>query len=137
MDQVVGFAVPRRGFDQLPPDPGRGGIGSHREVDQLATSVADEEEDVEGLEGQGLDDKEVGRPDRLGVVGREGASALAGWAGMTASTIAADRAGADDDAEPEELAADALGAPERVLAGHGGDQLTDLGTQTRPAQMTA
>jgi hypothetical protein len=32
--------------------------------------VADEEEDVEGLEGQGLDDKEVGRPDHLSVVGR-------------------------------------------------------------------
>ena len=73
-------------------------MGGHLEVDQLATAVADEEEDVEGLEGQGLDDKEVGRPDRLSVVGQEGAPALAGWAGMTASTIAADRAGADDDA---------------------------------------
>jgi hypothetical protein len=69
MDQVVRFAVPGRGFDQLPPDPRRGGMGSHLEMDQLATSVADEEEDVEGLEGQGLDDKEVGRPDRLSVVG--------------------------------------------------------------------
>ncbi len=29
------------------------------EVEQLAASVADEEEDVEGLEGQGLDDEEV------------------------------------------------------------------------------
>src|ERR1700682_3094264 len=55
---------------------------------------------------------------------------------MTASSIA-DRAEADDDAELEELTTDALGAPEPVLASHGGDQLTDLGTQPRSAQMTA
>jgi hypothetical protein len=68
-------------------------MGGHLEMDQLATAVADEEEHVEGLEGQGLDDKEVGRPDRLSVVGQEGAPALAWWAGMTASTIAADPSG--------------------------------------------
>ena len=108
MDQVVQFSVPGRGFDQLPPDPRR---GSHLEMDQLATAVADEEEDVEGLEGESLGDEEVGRPDRLRVIGQERAPALAGWAGVKASTIAAYRAGADDDAELEELATDALGAP--------------------------
>jgi hypothetical protein len=56
---------------------------------------------------------------------------------MVAPTIASDRSGADDDAELEELAANALGAPERVLAGHGGDQLTDLWAQAGPAQMRA
>ena len=66
-------------------------------------------------------------------VGKEGAPALAGWAGVTASTIAADRAGADDDAELEELAADALGAPERVygwpswLSTHGSRDSTETG----------
>ena len=84
-----------------------------------------------------LDDEEVSGPDRLSMVGKEGAPALAGWAGVTTSTIAADRAGADDDTELEELAPDALCAPERVMAGHCGDQLTDLGTQPRPAHMTA
>jgi len=69
MDEVVRSAVPGRGFDQLPPDPRRGGMGGHLEVDELATAMADEEEDVEGLEGKGLDDKEVGRPDRPSVVG--------------------------------------------------------------------
>ena len=103
------------------------------EVDQLAPAVADEEEDVEGLEGQGLDDEEVGGPDPISVVGEEGPPALAGRTGVTASTMAADRPGADDDAELEELAANALGALERVLAGHGGDQLTDLGAQAGSA----
>jgi hypothetical protein len=58
-------------------------------------------------------------------------------AGVTTSTMAADRAGADDDTELEELAPDALGAPERVMAGQCGDQLTDLGIQPRPTKMTA
>ena len=70
----------------------------HLEVHQLSTAVADEEEDIEGLEGQGLDDEEVGGPDRISVVGEEGPPALAGWTGVTASTIAADGAGAQDDA---------------------------------------
>ncbi|MEP6752849.1 MAG: hypothetical protein ABI959_08905 [Candidatus Dormiibacterota bacterium] len=34
------------------------------------------EDYVEGLEGQGLDDKEVGGPDRLGMVSEEGRAAL-------------------------------------------------------------
>jgi hypothetical protein len=74
-------------------------MSSHLEVDQLSTAVADEEEDVEGLEGQGLDDEEVGGPDRLSVVGEEGPPALARGTGMVAPTIASDRSGADDDAE--------------------------------------
>ena len=32
----------------------------HLEVDELASAVAYEEEDVEGLEGESLDDEEVG-----------------------------------------------------------------------------
>ncbi len=35
-------------------------MSSHLEAHQLSTAVADEEEDVEGLEGQRLDDEQVG-----------------------------------------------------------------------------
>ena len=108
-------------------------MGGHLEVDELTTAVADEEEDVEGPEGEGLHDKEVGRPDRLSLVSQEGSPALAGRVEMTPTAVAADRAGADHDAELEELATDPLGAPEWVLAGHGCDQLTNLGTQSGPA----
>ncbi len=55
----------------------------------------------------------------------------------SAPAVAADRARTDRDGELEELAADTLGAPERVLARHGGDQLPNLGTQSRPAQLMA
>src|SRR5215210_1372519 len=51
--------------------------------------------------------------------------------------VATDRAVADDDAELEELAADPLGAPERVLARHRGDQLARLLADARPAEAGA
>ena len=46
-------------------------MAGNLEVDQLATAVANEEEDEEGLERQGLDDKEVGGPDRVSMVARK------------------------------------------------------------------
>src|SRR5450756_754199 len=123
MDQISRLAVPGRGFDQLPPDPSSGRMGSHFEVGQLATPMTDEEDDVERLEGQRLDDEEVGGPDRLSMVGKEGAPTLAGRPRLATPAVAADRARTDHDAELEELAADTLGTPERVRARHGGDQL--------------
>jgi hypothetical protein len=99
--------------------------------------VADQEEDIEGLEAQGLDHEQVSCPDGLSVVGKEGTPALAGRSGWPAPPVAADGACADDDAELEQLTADALGAPVWVLAPDGGDQRPDLGLQARPSQRAA
>ena len=63
-------------------------MGRHLEVHQLAAAVADEEEYVEGLETDGLDHEEVGRPDGLGVVGQERAPALAGRTRAPSPSIA-------------------------------------------------
>ena len=98
VDQVRRVA-PGRGLDHLAPDPGGGRVGGHAEVEQAAAVVADQKEDVEGLEGEGLDHEEVGSPDGLSVVGEEGAPALAGWSGWSAASVAADGARADGDAE--------------------------------------
>ena len=123
--------APGRGLDHLAPDPGRGRVGGHLEVEQAAAMVADQEEDVEGLEGQSLDYEEVGCPDDVGVVGEEGTPALAGRLGWPAASVASDGASAHCDAELEQLAADPLGTPVRVFARHGGDQLAGLGVQPR------
>ena len=82
MDQISRLAIPGCGFDQLPPDPGGGRMGGHFEMDKLATPVTDEEDDVERLEGQGLDDREVGDPDRLSMVGKEGPQLWLGGCGL-------------------------------------------------------
>jgi hypothetical protein len=68
-------------------------MAGHVDVDKLATPMTDEEDDVEGLEGQGLDDKEVGGPDRLSMVGKEGAPALAGRSRMATPAVANGDAG--------------------------------------------
>ncbi len=70
----------------------------------------------------------------LGMVGEEGAPALAGWPSWATTSVAADGAGADGGAKFEQLAADAFGAPMRVLARHSGDQRADLGLQPRPPE---
>ena len=86
----------QKGVQLKPPAHRRGGDrpgldGSLRVLGLSAGSGGE-------AEGQGLDDEEVGGPDRISVVGEEGPPALAGWTGVTASTIAADGAGAQDDA---------------------------------------
>jgi hypothetical protein len=55
VDQVLGVLAPGRGLDHLAPHPGGDRVGGHVEVKQTTPIVADQEEDVEGLEGQGLE----------------------------------------------------------------------------------
>jgi len=104
------------------------------EVKQLAAPMADEEEHVEGLEGQRLDYEQIGRPDRVGVVSEKGAPVLAGRMSGATSAAAADGSGADHDAELQGLAAYTLGARERILCGHGPDEFSDLWFQAGPTQ---
>src|SRR5262245_61049421 len=73
-----GVLAPGRGFDHLAPHPGGGRMSGHVEVEQAAPAVADQKEDVEGLEGQGLNHEHISCPDGLDMVGEEGAPALAG-----------------------------------------------------------
>src|SRR5713226_3822086 len=108
MDQISRLAVPRRCFDQLPPDPRGAGMGGCLEMDELATPMTVEEDDEERLKGKSLDDEEVSGPDRLSMVGKEGAPALAGRLRRARPAVAADQARTDHDAELEQLAPDAL-----------------------------
>ncbi len=107
------------------------------EVDQLAAAVADEETNVKGVEAKGLNHEQVGRPDGMRVIGQEGTPALAGRARASPPAIAPNGAGADPDSQLEELAANALGAPERVLLGHGCNQFPDFHAQARSTQSPA
>ncbi len=86
---------------------------------------------------QGLDHQQVGSPDGLGMVGKEGAPALAGRSGWHAASVASDGTCTHGDAELEQLATNAVGTPMRVLARHRGDERLDLGVQARPSQRAA
>src|SRR5713101_1840470 len=119
VDQESGLSAPGGGFDQLAPNPGCGRVRGYLEVEQLTAAVADEEQDIKGAQAERLNHEQVGRPDGMGLIGQEGALALAGRARASPPAVAPNGAGADRDSQLEELAADAFGAPERVLLGHG------------------
>ena len=116
--QVPRPAAPGGGLDQLPPDPRRRRMRGDGDVDELAPRVRDEEQHVQRPERQGLDGEQVGGPDAGGVVPQEGAPGLARRPRRAAPAVAADGAVAHGEPQLEELAADPLGAPERVVPGH-------------------
>src|SRR6266568_4870546 len=76
VDEVVRLPVPGRRLQELLPDPRRGGTGGDVDVKRLSPLVFDEEEDVEGPEGRGLDDEQIGRPGADQLVRQEGSPPL-------------------------------------------------------------
>src|SRR6266702_8845540 len=77
VDEVVRLPVPGRRLQELLPDPRRGGTGGDVDVKRLSPLVFDEEEDVEGPEGRGLDDEQICRPALASAIG------IAGWNGCS------------------------------------------------------
>jgi hypothetical protein len=71
------------------------------------------------------------------MVAQERAPGLRWRAAWSSPAVASDRAVADSNAELEQLTSDALGTPQLVLARHGDDQLSDFGTEVRPATTRA
>jgi hypothetical protein len=100
-------------------------------VDELAPRVLDEDEHVQRPERERLHGQQVHRPDAPAVVAEERPPALARRAGWAAVPVLLDGALADDDAQLQQLAADALGAPGGILPRDAGDQLADLRAQAR------
>src|SRR5438105_3293561 len=73
----------------------------------------------------------------VSMVAQEGPPGLARWTPRSSPTVASDRPIADQDAEFEQLASNPLSAPERILAGHGDDELLHLGPEMRPSTARA
>src|SRR5215213_9854995 len=100
-----------------------------------ARAEVDDEEREERPEPQVDDLEEVAGPDRRGVVADEGGPRLPAPPGPRRprrAHVALDGALADPDAQLQELAADALGAPQAVLCGQLPDQRDGLLGHLRP-----
>ncbi len=108
-------------------------MGGDADVHQLAAVVRDEEEHVQRPEGEGRHSEEIRRPDLRGVVGQKHAPGLTGWPRRPTPAVAPDGAGAHDDLQLEEFAPDPLGAPQRILPRHPGDEVANLGAEAWPA----
>lgn len=125
-DQIAGLLRPRRGRDELAPDPLAGRMGGDVEMDEPTPVMGDEEENVERLQADSRDGEEVGRPDVRGVVPQEGAPGLRWWPLAGLSPVAADRLSANVEAQLAQFAADADASPARVLPGEALDESTQL-----------
>ena len=132
-DQAPGLVSPRGCLNELAPDLLGSGVSSHIEMYQPSPQVGDEEEDVEGLEGECLDGEEVGCPDVGCVVTEKGAPGLGRRAASGFSAVAADRASADVVAQLAELSYDAHATPAGILSGQASDKLPNLEGHARPA----
>lgn len=111
--------------------------GRRRPSGPARASVADEQQDVQRLERLRLDGEQVRRADRRPVIREGGPPGLTGRAGRAAPPVLLDGALADDDPELQPLAADPLGTPGRVLAGHPGDRVPHLAAEPGPAAPSA
>jgi hypothetical protein len=131
--QMARLAAPGRRLDQLSPDPGRRRVRRHVDMQQLAPAMGNRHEHVHRHEREGGDREQVGGPEVMRMVAQEHPPGLACRARRWAPAVTSDRAAADVDAELDQLAPDALGAPESVLARHGPDEILHLGAEMRVA----
>ncbi len=121
-------------------DPGGGRVArAAREVDPPGP-VLDEEQDVHGLQEEGLHGEEVARQELIPVAAQEAAPGAArpptsGGGGHAPSLEDVPDGGTSDgEAQLGELAVDATVAPARVLARQAHDQRLELGRDGRSAR---
>jgi hypothetical protein len=81
-------------------------------VHQLAPPKGDEDQHLQRLERQRGYGEQIGRPQMVGMVAQECATGPCWRAAWSSSAIASNRAVADSNAELEQFASDALGAPQ-------------------------
>ena len=131
-DQGARCLVVGERLAELLRDPGCRRMGGDTEVQQLAPSVMDDEEDVEHAERGGRDREAVDRGDDLAVVGEKGAPAVPFLGmGRAPGHRARDGALGDLKAEPQDLAVDARRTPRRILCGHPANVGSDRGRSAR------
>lgn len=99
MDEVLRLPALGRRLQELVPNPGGSRTGGDVVVEQLSPLVADAKEDVEGPEGQGLDDEQVGGPDAAQLIREEGSPALAPQRPRLPPSVSADGTIAHHDAQ--------------------------------------
>ena len=75
-DEVAWLLTPRRGRDQLAPDPLGGRMRGDVQMDDPPPVMRNEEEDVQGVEGNRRYREEVGGPDVWCMIAEEGAPGL-------------------------------------------------------------
>jgi hypothetical protein len=119
---------------QLLRHPGVGRVARHADMDDAARAQLHEEVGEQRAEERVGHLQEVARPDVAGVVAQERRPRLSFRAGpWYLAQVFLHRPLADADVEFEQLAPDALGAPERIVARHLLDEIDGRRRQRRGA----
>ena len=95
------------------------------EVNDAATLMRKNEEDIENAERDCRDGEEIDRGELLGVVFQKYAPSLRGRFVMS-DHVLSNSCLRDIDSEFEQFAVDSRGAPEGIIFAHGADELTNI-----------
>jgi len=122
------------GFTQLLDYPLRIWMSGHVEVQNLPSTVLDNEKAIEELESRRRHGEEVERSDYLAVI-RQECQPLLAWISTSsnASEMPADACFRDDEAELLEFTVDLGRAPSRILLCQAANECTDFSSRFRSA----
>ena len=115
-------------------EPDLGWIMGNRDVNNLSSVMAEDDQGIEKLECRRCNNEHVDRRNVGQVVVQKATPGRGGDFGPPRQ-VSPDRGLADFDAELEQFAVDSGRAPERVGQAHAADQITDLGAHLGPSQV--
>lgn len=126
-DQVARRGLEGERLPELMDDPRRCGVGCDIEVEDLATGVVDDEQDVEDAEGDGRDGEEIHGGDDIPMVPEEGPPVLPGsrWC-RPLWHVTGNCALGDLDPELEQLSVDSGCTPGWILPAQATDEITNI-----------
>ena len=124
-EHISRYGVIREGLKKLLRGPFCGWMRCDVEVNDPATLVRENDEDVENAKGEGGDGEEIDGGKLLGVVFQECLPGLRGRFGMS-DHVLSDGCLRDIDTEFEQLAADSRRSPEGISFAHGVDEFTNI-----------
>jgi len=124
-EYVLRNGVIREGVKKLLRGPFCGWMRRDVEVNDAATVVRENDENVENTKGDGRDGEEIDGGKLLGVVFQECSPGLRGRYGMS-NHVLSDGCLGDIDTEFEQFAMDSRSSPEGISFAHGTDEFTNI-----------
>ena len=102
--------------------PLRRRIPGHRKPQQLSPSMSQDDKSKQALKRQSWNNAEIDCRNHIRMVAQEG-SPILGWRSLPSDHVLGDRRLGEFEPKLKQFAADARGAPQRVLLTHPPDQI--------------
>jgi hypothetical protein len=135
-DNELRSRVIGKGVKKLLRSPFCGGMRRDIEMNNAATLMGENEEDVENAEGDCRDREEIDRGKLFAVVFQKGMPCL-GWRFGMADHVFGDCCLGNVDSELEQFAMNSGGSPEGIVFAHGADEITNILGNPGPSRFAA